>query len=82
MTDTHESHDGTPRDDDAREEDAGSQALEKTVGNWFKEGITDEEDGEGDVVISRSHIQIIFHACETGITDVGSVKKREEVEQR
>ncbi|GKT76356.1 hypothetical protein ColTof4_08779 [Colletotrichum tofieldiae] len=75
----HERHDGTPDNNDASEEDSGCEALEKGVGGGLEDGIADKEDCEREVVVGALHVEVLLHAGETGIANVGSVEEREEV---
>lgn len=74
---THERHDHAPDDDDSGEEDAGCESLEQGVGGGLEDGVADEEDGERHVVVGPAHLEVIFHAGETRIANVGSVKEGE-----
>ncbi|GJD04251.1 hypothetical protein ColKHC_13076 [Colletotrichum higginsianum] len=76
----HERHDGAPGDDDAGEEEARRQALEQGVGGGLEDGVADEEDGEREVVVAGAcHAEVLLHAGETGVADVGAVEEREQV---
>lgn len=82
LAETHEGHDDTPDHDDASEEDTGCQSLQQSVGDGFSDGITNEEDGQGHVIVSIDHPQVKFHALQTSIANVCSIKEGEEVQQR
>ena len=77
----HCHHDDPPQDHDQRDEDARPQALQQDVGQRFSEGVGDEEDGEGSVILAAGHFQVLLQAIEPGVSDVGSVEETDEVEE-
>jgi hypothetical protein len=82
VDDAHEGHDGAPHEDDAGEEDARRPSLDGNVGQRLEAGVRDEEDGQGNVVVGALHVERFLHLGNTGISNVGAVQERQEIEQR
>lgn len=74
---THEGHDDAPHEYDAGEEDARGHALEESVGDRLEQGIADEEDGQGEVVVRSVclHAKITLKSSQSRIANVCSVEK-------
>ncbi len=81
MDQAHGHHDDAPHGHNQGNEDARSQALEEDVREGFGQGVRDEEDGEGGVVLAVCHVEILLQAIQFRIPDVGSVEETDEVEE-
>ncbi len=64
-----------------RDEDGGPDALEEHIGEGLKDGVRDEEDGEGRVVPRRVHTQVPIEARDLGVPNVCPVQEGEKVEE-
>ena len=81
MRQAHGYHDNTPKQHDDRDEDAGSEAFQQDVGQRFKAGVGDEEDGEACVVLASRDMQTRLESIEFGIANIRSVEEADEVEE-
>lgn len=77
----HGDHDDAPDGHDDGDEDAGPETFEHDVGQGLEDGVGDEEDGEGEIVLARGDVDAGLEAIEFGVPDVGSVEKGDEVEE-
>jgi hypothetical protein len=77
----HERHTDAPGEHDGWDEDAGTPAFEQDLGEGFEEGVGDEEDGQGEVVLAVGHMQVGLEALDLGVADVGAVEEGDEVEE-
>lgn len=66
---------------DGRDKDGGFGPLQENVGEGLKDGIRDVEDGQGGVELRRIHVDVVEETGDFGISNVGSVKEANEVEQ-
>lgn len=81
MHQAHTCHAQAPGDHDGRNENARTQAFEQDVGQGFGEGIGDEEDRQGSVIIPRCHVQVGQQAFQLGVADIGPVQEADEIEE-
>lgn len=81
MRQSHGCHDNAPKEHDSRDEDAGTKSLEEDVCQRFGEGVRDEEDGQSGVVLAASDVKGFFEADETGIANVGTIEKADQIEE-
>lgn len=82
VSDTHEGGADSPSDHDGGNPNGRAEALHGHVGGNLSGDVEGEEDGDGDVVVPlASHAQSLLEAGELGVTNVGSVEEREEVEE-
>ena len=51
------------------------------MGQGFEDGVRDEEDGQGEVVLGVGHVEVRLQAFDLGIADVGAVEEGDEVEE-
>lgn len=80
LDNAHDSHDGSPEEDDGREENTRRVALEQKIGKGLSSGIGDEEDCQSIVVVAAAHVDAVFHFRYTGISNVGPVQEGEEIQ--
>jgi len=78
---THGDHDDAPNDHDGGDEDGGPEALQGDVGGRLEDGVGDEEDGQGGVVLAAGDVQGLLQAVQPGVADVGPIEKGHEVQQ-
>lgn len=81
MGQAHGHHRYAPYCHDDRDENTGPKALEQDVGDRFKEGIGNEEDGEAGIVLTAGDVEGRFEAVELGVADVRAVEKGDEIEE-
>lgn len=62
-------------DDEGGEVVARADALEDDVGGDFDEEVDDVEDGEGPVEAGPREVEVLGHALDAGVADVGTVEK-------
>ncbi len=58
-----------------RQEDAWPHLFEQNIRQWLKDGVTNEENRKGGIVLAISHAQILLEAVDFGVADVRSVKE-------
>ena len=64
-----------------RDKDRRAEPLEEDVRQGLEDGVRDEEDGQGRVVRRLAQLEIRNEAGDLGISNIGSVEEREEVEE-
>lgn len=56
--------------------------LENYVARHLEQGVREEEDGQGHVVLRWGEFEVHVHARDSGVSDVGTVHEGENVEDR
>ena len=76
MREAHRSHAYAPKDHNHGYEDAGSEALEHDVCQGFEEGVGDEEEGEGGVILGAvtGKVEVFGEIGKFGVADVCSCR--------
>lgn len=80
---THGDHDNSPQYHDGGDEYRGPQPFEQDIGQGLEQGIRDEEDGDGGIVLAArlGQVQRRLEAVQAGVANVGSVEEGDQVEQ-
>ena len=75
----NESYPGTtwsyPSQHNAGNENTRPQPLEQDIGQWLKDRVRDEEDGQRGIVLVGGHAEILGEAVNFGISDVCTIEK-------
>lgn len=66
-----------PSQHDAGNENTWPQPLEQDIGQWLKDRVRDEEDGQCRVVLVGGHAEILGETVNFGISDIRTADKRE-----
>lgn len=78
-------HEGGAHGDEAEthhqegEVETGADTFEDDVGGHFDEEVDDVEDGEGPVEAGAGEVEILGHALDTGVADIGAVKELKKI---
>lgn len=70
---------GSDSHDDG-DKDGRAQLFEQNVGQGLKHGVRDEEDGQGGIVAGYSESQILTHAGDLSVPDIGTIQEGQEVQ--
>lgn len=81
MRQAHGDHHDTPHEHDKGDENTGSKALEKDIGQGFEEGVGDEKDGEAGIVLTARYVETLLKAVKLRVPDIRSVQKADKVEE-
>ena len=82
MHKSHTCHRHTPKQHDYREKDGGFELLQKNLSDRFEDGIRDEKDRQRVVILIVRHLQVLLQAVDFGVSDVCSVEKCNEIQER
>jgi len=77
----HGGHDDAPDDHDGGDEDGGPETLQGDVGGRLEDGVGDEEDGQGGIVLAARDVQRLLQAVQPGVADVGPIEEGHEIQQ-
>lgn len=66
---------------DYGDKDGRAQALEQDIGQWLEDGVGDEEERKGSIVlVGRQVMQARLETGDFGISNVGTIKESEKVQ--
>lgn len=64
-----------------RDEDGRSRPLQENIGEGFKDGVRNVEDGQAVVEIASRHVNVIQKTGDFGISNVGPIEEADKVEE-
>ena len=69
---------------DTRDEDTGLEAFQENIGEWLKQRVGDEENGQSRIVKVRGKrvsmsAKIVLEAIDPRVTYVGTIEERTQV---
>jgi hypothetical protein len=71
----HERHAQAPREHDGGDKDRGAEFLEHDLGQGLEDGVGDEENGKGEIILGVCHVEVGLQALDLGVADVGAVEE-------
>jgi hypothetical protein len=66
---------------DDGDEQRRTHALEQDIGERLKDRIRDEEHRERGIIISTTQKEILGECIDLGVTNIGTVQERQQVEK-
>lgn len=74
-------HHNSPRYHEDADPPAGPHQFENNVARDFKNGIREEEDRQGKIVLRTSESKVFHHSCYLCIANIATIQKSQDVQQ-